>query len=221
VYAAELLLTDLIRVCNAANDPALAPACAALQGWDKRSNLDSRGAVLFREFWNVAARIPGKYAVPFNPGDPVNTPHTMAPAIEARLLATLRMAVQKLNAAGVPLDGRLGDYQSLTRNGVRIPIHGGIGDIDGSYNATVMASDLSASGYQEVQRGVSYVQSVTFDDAGPVAHGLLVYGQSTDPKSPYYADQVARYSRKEWPALPFSSAAIRQDPNYKQSTLAQ
>ena len=33
--------------------------------------------------------------------------------------------------------------------------------------------------------GTSHVQTVTFDETGPVAQTLLVYGQSTDPKSPY------------------------------------
>ena len=221
VYTAELMLPDVIRVCLAANDAALAPACAALQGWDKRNNLDSRGAVLFREFWNLAARIPGRYAVLFNPADPINTPNTLAPAAETKVLAALRAAVQKLQAVGVPLDGKLGDYQSLTRNGVRIPIHGGIGDIDGSYNATVMASDLTPAGYTGVLRGVSYIQTVTFDDAGPVAQGILVYGQSTNPTSPYYADQTALYSRKQWPSLPFAEAAIKQDAQYKQVTVAE
>jgi acyl-homoserine lactone acylase PvdQ len=50
---------------------------------------------------------------------------------------------------------------------------------------------------------------------------MLVYGQSTDPKSPYYADQLPLYSRKEWPALPFTEASINADPNRKTTTLAE
>jgi acyl-homoserine-lactone acylase len=50
---------------------------------------------------------------------------------------------------------------------------------------------------------------------------MLVYGQSTDPKSPYYADQLPLYSRKEWPALPFTEASINADPNCKTMTLTE
>ncbi|MCS0631385.1 penicillin acylase family protein, partial [Telluria mixta] len=57
--------------------------------------------------------------------------------------------------------------------------------------------------------------------AGPVAQAMLVYGQSTDPKSPYYADQLPLYSRKEWPALPFTEASINADPNRNTATLAE
>ncbi|MGZ5266013.1 MAG: penicillin acylase family protein, partial [Caldimonas sp.] len=51
--------------------------------------------------------------------------------------------------------------------------------------------------------GSSYIQTVTFDDRGPVAYAILTYSQSTDPASPHYADQTLLFSRKEWPALPF------------------
>lgn len=42
--AAELVLPEL-----------LLQACTVLANWDRKANLDSRGAVLFREFWNRAA----------------------------------------------------------------------------------------------------------------------------------------------------------------------
>jgi acyl-homoserine-lactone acylase len=49
---------------------------------------------------------------------------------------------------------------------------------------------------------------VTFDAQGPVARGILTYGQSTDPTSPHANDQMRLYSRKEWPALPFRAEDI-------------
>ena len=51
--------------------------------------------------------------------------------------------------------------------------------------------------------GTSYVQSVAFDDRGPLAQGLLTYGQSSDPASPYAYDQLPSFSRKQWIDLPF------------------
>ena len=121
----------------------------------------------------------------------------------------------------VPLDGRLGDLQGETRNGVRIPIHGAIGDIDGSYNSIHMRSELGPQGYRDVEWGTSYVQAVTFDEAGPVARGILLYGQSVDPASPHYADQLPLYSQKLWPVLPFAVERIRSDPNYRTTTLSE
>jgi acyl-homoserine-lactone acylase len=221
VNAAELMLPQLLPLCAAAADPALTPACNALAAWDRRANLDSRGAVLFREFWNSATTIPNKWAVPFDPADPVNTPSGLAPAAGPAMLAALKAAAQKLQALNIPLDGRLGDYQGDTRAGVRVPVHGAIGDIDGAYNSIHMNTALDAAGYHDIAWGSSYIQTVTFDDSGPVAQGMLVYGQSVDPRSPYYGDQVPLYSRKEWPTLPFTADKIKADPQYKLTTLSE
>ena len=58
-------------------------------------------------------------------------------------------------------------------------------------------------------------------EQGPVAQGMLTYGQSTDPASPWYADQTLVYSRKEWPLLPFTQERIRADPHYSTFTLRE
>lgn len=221
VYAAELVLPQLLRLCADENDPALTPACKVLSAWDKKAELDSRGAVLFREFWNNAAKIPGKWAVPLDPSDPVNTPSGLAGSAAPAMLAALKGAAEKLHALRIPLDGRLGDFQDETRNGVRYPMHGAIGDIDGSYNSIHMSTGLDAAGYHDVAWGTSYVQTVTFDDAGPVAQALLLYGQSSDPKSRWYADQVPLYSQKHWPALPYTNEQIKADPDYTAMTLSE
>jgi acyl-homoserine-lactone acylase len=103
------------------------------------------------------------------------------------------------------------DYQIDARNGTRTPVHGGIGDSDGVYNALHMATALTARGYENVVWGTSYIQLVAFDDDGPVAHGLLAYGQSTDPASVHYGDQLPLYSASQLVTLPFTSHQIRGD----------
>lgn len=221
LYAAELVLPELLPACTASGDALLLQACTALAAWDRRVNVDSRGAVLFREFWNSAAAIPNKWAVPFNPADPVHTPNGVAPAAMPAMLAALKSAALRLGSLGIPFDARLGDYQTETRKGVRIPLHGGIGNIDGSYNSLTMRGGLTATGYNGVHWGESYIQTVTFDDQGPVAQAMLTYGQSIDPTSPHYADQLNVYSRKEWPVLPFSQEKIKADPSYQPTTLTE
>ena len=215
IYAAELVLPDLLPQCARSADAELVQACNVLGAWDRRADLDSRGAILFREFWNAASALPGKWAVEFNPADPVNTPRGVAPAAVPAMLSALKAAAHDMQAFGIALDARLGDYQTETRAGQRIAVHGGIGDIDGSYNSIHMRTGLTRDGYIDVAWGTSYVQTVSFDEAGPVAQAMLVYGQSVDPGSSFYADQVPLYARKEWPHLPFSRAAIQADAAYR------
>jgi len=221
VNAAELVLPELLPACGNSSDALTRQACTVLQGWDRRANVDSRGEVLFREFWASANTIQNKWAVPFDPRDPVNTPRGVAPSAIPGMLASLRAAATKLQTLGIPLDAKLGDYQVEPRNGVRIPIHGGNGNQEGTYSAISMRTPLTAEGYVGVTHGQSYIQTVTFDELGPVAQGMLTYSQSTDPKSPWYADQTQVYSRKEWPALPFTQEKIKNDMNYLTKTLSE
>ena len=221
IYAAELVLPELLPRCIMSPDLLVLAACDALAGWDRKADIDSRGAVLFREFWNLAYGIDNKWSVPFNAADPVNTPRGLSSASTPAMLAALRQAAQKLQSLGMPFNGRLGDYQSDTRNGVRVPLHGGIGDIDGSFNSIHMATPLMADGYRNIVWGTSYVQTVSFDNNGPVAYAMLTYGQSVDPKSPYYGDQVSLYAQKRFPQLPFTQSQIRADPQFKQLLLKE
>lgn len=221
IYAAELVLPDLLPRCHTSLDLVVLAACDVLSAWDRKADVDSRGAVLFREFWNIAYEIENKWAVPFNPADPVNTPRGLSPGSTVAMLGALKQAGQKLQSLGIPLNARLGDYQTDTRNGIRIPVHGGIGDIDGSFNSIHMGTSLTADGYRNIVWGTSYVQTVSFDNNGPVAYAMLTYGQSVDPKSPYYGDQVPLYAQKKFPQLPFTQQEIRADPQFKQTLLTE
>ncbi|QBQ37314.1 hypothetical protein E1742_14900 [Pseudoduganella plicata] len=221
VHAAELVLPDLLAGCAGTVDVTLRAACGVLAAWDRKVELDSRGALLFWQFWLKAVKLPPIWAVPFDAADPVHTPRGVAPDVLPPLLAQLQETAIELTAMGIPLDAPLRDYQVDYRAGIRTALHGGIGDIDGVYNALHMSFPLTPQGYEHVVWGTSYVQLVTFDDAGPVAHGVLVYGQSTDPLSAHYGDQLPLYTSKELLRLPFSENEIRADRNYRRTTLPQ
>ena len=111
VHAAELILPEFLPACLAAGDAALTPACQVLAAWDKRADADSRGAVLFREFWNVASTVNAKWAVPLDPADPVHTPRGLAPAAIPAMILALRAATLKMQNYGFALDARFGDVQ--------------------------------------------------------------------------------------------------------------
>jgi acyl-homoserine-lactone acylase len=54
------------------------------------------------------------------------------------------------------------------------------------------------------------MQSVTFDEDGPVVEALLAYSQAADITRPNHRDQTRRYSDKAWIRLPFSPAEIAE-----------
>lgn len=204
--AAELVVDPLLALCRGRAE--VAAACDALGKWDRRFDLDSRGAYLFAAFWDGVRTIPDRWAVPFDPADPVHTPRGLvtAGAVGDRLIAALKTATERLAKEGIALDARWGDVQFAVRGAERIPIHGANGVL-GVLN--VQQSDPLPGGGGIVPRhGTSYIQVVGFDDAGPVADALLSYSEATDPASPHYADQTRAFSAKRWHRLPFGEAEI-------------
>jgi acyl-homoserine-lactone acylase len=199
----ELVRDDLVKACKAKKSAKLRPACDALAGWDLKVDLDSRGAHLFHLFAENDGLI---FKVPFNPADPVRTPNTLDTG-NPKVLAALEAAVDKLSELKIPLDARLGDVQRETRNGTRIPIHGGAGQ-EGVFNVITVESLEPELGWTSIRHGSSWIMTVEFTPEGPKSQGILTYSQSVNPNSPHYSDQTLLYSQKGWDDLRFSTAAV-------------
>ena len=225
VYAAELVLDDVFGICDGiassvgANTPQgrARRACQVLRGWDRKVDLNSRGAQVFTEFWQrIRARAASAFTnvvgasfwqTDFDPADPLNTPRGVDVAANRDLvIESLSGAVLALGAAGVELDARWRDVQYVTRGETRIPIHGGDGNM-GAYGA--ISAGLRPGGYTDVHAGNTYIVAVTWDNTNcPIAHTVLVPGQSDNPASRYYRDQTRLYSAKRWTRFPYCEATI-------------
>ena len=207
-FMGATVVPDLLAACSANPPTAMAArdGCAALAGWDRKSDLDSRGAHLFREFWRTARLVPGVYRVAFDVAQPVATPSGLKmadTAVAGKIWDALAQAVNTVRAAGFALDAPLRAVQRPAITDEAIALHGGE-PFEGvlNYLGNQFAPGLTSKGLR-VDYGTSYVQTVGFDARGPVAQAILTYGQSTDPASPHATDQMQLFSRKEWPSLPF------------------
>jgi acyl-homoserine-lactone acylase len=220
VYGAEIVLDDVLTICETDGASGVSDACTVLESWDRKVNLDSRGAQVFTEFWKIIRDELGNgfqnivqsdefWEVDYDPADPLNTPSGIDTSLEAnevRVIAALAEATSRLEAANVALDAPWGDIQFLERNGENVPIHGGAGTM-GVYGA--ISVGLSDGGYANPGSGNSYIQAVTWDESEcPIADVILVPSQSTDPASPHFADQTKLYSNKQWVRFPFCEDAI-------------
>jgi len=220
-YGAELVRDDLVALCRAqptatASNGAtvdLAAACEVLARWDLRVDLDSRGAHLFTEFV-LSGGI--KFADTFDVADPVHTPKQIN-TTDPRVRTALADAVQRL--AGIQLDARLRDIHTESRGDRRIPIHGGRGEA-GVFN--VITNPLVPGvGYPNVVHGSSFVMAVELGRNGPTGRQILTYSQSSNPHSPWYADQTRLYSGKGWDTIKYTEAQINADPNLRTYRVAQ
>jgi acyl-homoserine-lactone acylase len=245
---AELLLDDVVERLRGSGtvevDGRTADVGAAaeiLAGWNRTFDLDSVGAVLWREllasFSDEARANKGPlFAEAYDPLDPIDTPRGLAPAPESGpdpVVDAAARAIHALDAAGLAPDVALGDCQYVERGGQRFPLHGGF-EVEGVANVIAPLGTLARADLEPGPRlpppvpgrfertglhvggypavyGVSFLMLVSFTDDGPDARGLLVYGQSGDPESPHHADQVAHFVRKELRPLRFTDEAIAAD----------
>lgn len=221
-YAAEILLDDLLELCNSNNEPVvleagtvdITAACTALAGWDRQQGNDSRGAQVWTEFWRKARKIPDVYAVPFDVSDPVHTPRGIAidnDAVAQAVREALANARLTLEDAGIALDARWGDVQFAERNGERIAIPGGQGWA-GMFGM-IVADLQKGKGYTPIKHGNSFIQVISWDKDGNLdPRGMLTYSQSQEPESDHYDDLTRLYSDGQWIRFPFTEADIQADP---------
>lgn len=234
--SAELLVDDLVAACTAtpmvtvgAEKVDLTAACAVLKNYNRRLDLDSRGAVLFREWitrynYRETKRKGALFAVPFDANDPVNTPRGLGD--KGIALQKLAEAVQVMAKAGLAPDVRLGDVQFAYRAGEKIALHGG-NNADGIANILdqrvyytrakqVRGTKIEGSKYltdkgYAITGGTSFLLSLSYTDDGPVAEAFLTYGESGDPTSPHYTDQTKLFSKKQWRPILFTPKDIAGD----------
>ena len=238
--SAKLLLPELLKACKEApkrlvNEQTvdITASCNVLTAWDGKFDIESRGAVLFREW---ITRYPATdtalgnvlFAQPFDSANPVATPNGLAQSETA--LDNLAAAQLLLTNNNIALDVPLGELQTGHRMSEKWPLHGGnrhegianlqmssgpktntteIPVFTGSNRFIEDSNSLSETGYNVVH-GSSFIMALNFTEEGPEAQAILSYSQSGDPESPHFSDQTQLYTDERWRSIHFKTADIEQ-----------
>lgn len=212
VFAAELAREgdDLNDVCAAAGGGA---ACDVLSAWDGRTNTDSIGAHLFREFWR---RVPAeRWEEEFDASRPVETPRDLDES-NAEVVGAMEEAIAFLEEERIPVDAPLGSLQVAgDDHAPRIAIGGGEHFTGNANVVTTTEPAANEDAPYPISYGSSHIQAVAFTDDGPDAATILSYGISTDPTSRHAIDQTELFSQERWVDFPWTIADIRADPNHR------
>ena len=227
-------------VVLAAETVDVSEACRVLAQWDGRYDLDSSGAILWREtmsrFDNAARTSTGSLlGDAFDPARPTRTPAQLAGDVNPVLQALAR-AVQTLTKAGFAADSRLGSAQFTQRSETRISLHGGT-NVDGVTNIVDWRSNRSSTepvptrgdpvapgsalrgeGYP-VNYGSSFIMTVDYSGDAVQAWAILTYGETSDRNSPLFDQQMARFSEKNWREVAFTEDQITADPQFTEQTV--
>lgn len=165
-----------------------------IQKWDRKADTDSHGAgiygiLYYQLVWNFRNEI-------------YENDNTVS---KETLLSALREVKRYLFDNFGSIDITLGDFQKLVRGDKEIPIWG-LPDV-----ITAMSSRPYKDGKNKVTQGESYIGLVRFNEKGPILESIISYGNSDDPDSDHYTDQMEKYSKFQTKKMTFDRDEIYKE----------
>jgi acyl-homoserine-lactone acylase len=200
---ADRYLDDLVAAAEQYGPDTAKRAARVLRDWNRTVDVDSRGAVLF-QFW--INQMHGDFsAEPFDPKRPLDTPRGFQDAKAAA--EALAAAATKLQALTGRLDVPWGELYRFRRGQWDLPGNGS----DNRFGTFRVIDYLpTKDGHFEAFDGDTFIAAVEFGD--PIrARVLLTYGNSSDPASVHYGDQLVFASKKELRDAWITRGAVEQN----------
>jgi acyl-homoserine-lactone acylase len=192
--AAERFLDDLLAAVSKYPDSTALKAADVLKTWDKKTEVNSRGAILFAAWWD---KVRGEmFAIPWSEKDPENTPDGLKD--QKLAVEMLVKAANEVHQKYGSLDIAWGDVYRFRMNGLDYPANGGSGEY-GIFRTIYSAEDKDNKKFAVA--GETYVAITEFGEKVK-AMVLLSYGNSTQTGSKHIGDQLQMLSEKKLrPAL--------------------
>ncbi|GAB4407077.1 MAG: acylase [Microscillaceae bacterium] len=188
---ADRLLDDLFLAIEAHGGEAAREAKAVLEKWDRQANAESRGAWLFYVWANrFKPWLASNYAQKWSLEQALSTPDGLANPKEAVTL--LEQVVQTFKEKQWPLDVAWGERYRIRFFNKDLPGNG----VDGGLGVFRVAWGQSHAEGTDITGGDSWVGVIAFGEKIQ-ARVLLSYGNTSQPDSPHYGDQLELFSKKE------------------------
>lgn len=210
---ADRILDDLLAAVQQYPDANTQKAAEVLQKWDKTTNAESRGSVLFVRWLNKLSGDP--FLVPWNPDQPVSTPDKLKdPQKAVTLLARAALEVEKdFGTLEVPW----GQVYRFKIGKYNLPGNGGP-DQFGIFRNIQYSQNPYDNKLAFAFGGDSYV-AVTEFGKNVKARVLLSYGNASQPGSLHIGDQLPLLSQKKLrPALLNKKEIVRHLEKREQLT---
>ncbi|WP_084399124.1 penicillin acylase family protein [Henriciella aquimarina] len=202
--AADRVLPDLIEAAKDDPDPEIQEALTLLQNWDKEFDQDARGALLFEEFMLPFMAKPNSfpfagqqnYETAWSLDTPLSTPEGVKDPEAA--LDMLRGAIDSTKEKYGSIDAEYGDFSRYQIGERDIAGLGGYGNL-GAFNV-ITWFDPDGDNIRTPAHGETWIAMIEFSD--PIkAYGLMTYGNSRQPGTTHYDDQVQMLADGEYRKL--------------------
>jgi acyl-homoserine-lactone acylase len=187
---ADRFLDDLLEAVKIYGDSTAIGAAAILANWDKTTEANSRGAILFTKWFD---KLSGKMAkIPWKAEDPFTTPDGLTnPELAAKLLSEAAMEVRQEYGA---LDVEWGSVHRFRKDGLDFPGNGGPGQY-GIFRTIDYTPN--PDGKKQAFFGDTYIAIIEFAKKTTTARVALGYGNATQPGSRHRADQLKFLAEKK------------------------
>ena len=162
-----------------------------IQKWDRKTDIDSQGAGIYGVLYYQLVR---------NYRDEIQKNNKIV-SKEILLSALADTKAYIINNFG-SIRITLGDFQKLVRGDKELPIWG-LPDV-----ITAMSSRPYKDGKYKVTQGESYIGLVRFNKNGPILESIISFGNSDNPDSDHYTDQMEKYSKFQTKKMTFDKDII-------------
>ena len=162
-----------------------------IQKWDRKTDIDSQGAGFYGVLYYQLVR---------NYRDEIQKNNKIV-SKEILLSALADTKAYIINNFG-STEITLGDFQKLVRGDKELPIWG-LPDV-----ITAMSSRPYKDGKYKVTQGESYIGLVRFNKNGPILESIISFGNSDNPESDHYTDQMEKYSKFQTKKMTFDKNII-------------
>ena len=192
---ADRVLDELLPAAAASGGAAAREAAAVLERWDRTADAESRGAVLFVEWWRALGQRTragaGVWSSPWSASSPRTTPNALADVAGA--VAALEAAAATTARRFGAIDVKWGDVYRARRDGVELPANGS----SGTYGVfRVVGYEADGPNRYRAVGGDSYVAAIEF--SSPVrAASIIASGNASRAGSPHRTDQLGLFSAKQ------------------------
>jgi acyl-homoserine-lactone acylase len=192
---ADRVLDDLLSAVQAhSQSERVRDAAKVLQGWDRHTDAESRGALLFlywaQKFMGAAMADQSRFAVPYAMRDPLSTPRGLKNPQEA--VTFLDEAAAQMQKDFGALDTRWGDVMKYRHRNLELPANGGFGNL-GIFRVITFGPMKDRK--RAPIHGETFVLCVEFAKT-PRAYAVMSYGNSSQPETPHAEDQLEWMTRK-------------------------
>ena len=185
---------NLIDEIKLDNNHELFEIVNEIQNWNRKTDINSIGAGLYGVLY---------YHLIYNYADQIRKLSSEDKPVTKEIILS---AVSDIKPYLIEHFGKvkinLGEFQKLVRGAKELPIWG-LPDV-----ITAMSSRPYKDGKHKVFAGESYIGLVRFTKDGPLFESVISFGNSDDPTSDHYTDQMEMYSKFQTKKMTFDKEEI-------------